>query len=457
MDPRRDLERPIFREVFLPLYRQLIQNACVNTGDADSGHEDRSIEVLRGFFEARGLPCQVFHARPGRGNLLVRVKGTDSAAKSLMFMGHLDVVPASAADWSVDPFAAQERDGQIWGRGAIDMLCWTAAQAVGFAEAVLAAGPQGFAGDLAFLALADEEASGRWGAQHLVAHHWEAVKADFMVTELGGFFVPTVRGPAAFCNLGEKGVAWVKLSARGTPGHGSTPYRSDNAVLKVSEAALRLAYWKFTFRASEVYRSMALTAAQNWLERWALTSKAGHRWGLNRVFARNPGLARFLHTASRTTASPNVIGGGQKVNIVADRAELLVDVRCVPGTTKETLLSELRQALGGKLSGEIALEITDWFPANLSAAKTPLKAAIESLLLEAHPDSRLADMVIGGVTDGRFWREKGTTVYGFSLFSKQLTMDAFAARIHGIDERLDLESLSLGLAFFSELPLRFWK
>jgi acetylornithine deacetylase/succinyl-diaminopimelate desuccinylase-like protein len=435
----------------------LIQNACVNTGDADSGHEDRSIEVLRGFFEARGLTCQVFHARPGRGNLLVRVKGTDPSAKSLMFMGHLDVVPASAADWSVDPFAAEVKENQVWGRGAIDMLCWTAAQAVGFAEAVLAAGPKGFAGDLAFLALADEEASGRWGAQHLVAHHWESVKADFMVTELGGFFVPTVRGPVAFCNLGEKGVAWVKLSARGTPGHGSTPYRSDNAVLKVSEAALRLARWKFPFRGSRVYRSMARTAARTWLERCALILKPGQRWGLSRVFARNQGLARFLHTASRTTASPNVVRGGQKVNIVADRAELLVDVRCVPGTTKQALLSELRRALGRRLCSEVVLEITDWFPANQSDARTPLKVAIESLFLEAHPDSQLADMVIGGVTDGRFWREKGTTVYGFSLFSQQLTMDAFAARIHGIDERLDLESLSLGLAFFSELPLRFWR
>jgi len=457
MDPRRDLERPIFREVFLPLYRQLIQNACVNTGDADSGHEDRSIEVLRGFFEARGRPCQVFHARPGRGDLLVGVKGTDPSAKSLMFMGHLDVVPASAADWSVDPFAAEVKENQVWGRGAIDMLCWTAAQAVGFAEAVLAAGPKGFAGDLAFLALADEEASGRWGAQHLVAHHWESVKADFMVTELGGFFVPTVRGPVAFCNLGEKGVAWVKLSARGTPGHGSTPYRSDNAVLKVSEAALRLARWKFPFRGSRVYRSMARTAARTWLERCALNLKPGQGWGLSRVFARNQGLARFLHTASRTTASPNVVRSGQKVNIVADRAELLVDVRCVPGTTKQALLSELRRALGRRLCSEVVLEITDWFPANQSDARTPLKVAIESLFLEAHPDSQLADMVIGGVTDGRFWREKGTTVYGFSLFSQQLTMDAFAARIHGIDERLDLESLSLGLAFFSELPLRFWR
>ncbi|MEI8092609.1 MAG: M20/M25/M40 family metallo-hydrolase [Spirochaetales bacterium] len=457
MDPRRNLDRPVFLEVFLPLFRQLIQNACINTGEPDSGHEDRNIAVLQAYFERNGLYGEVFHARPGRGNLLLRVPGKDPKAKSLMFMGHVDVVPASAADWSVDPFAAEIRDNQVWGRGAVDMLCWTAAQAVGFVEALKTAPEGGYPGDLVFLALADEEASGRWGAQYLVANHWDAVKCDYMVTELGGFFVDTERGPAAFCNLGEKGVAWVKLTARGTPGHGSTPYRADNALLKLTEAAGRLARRKFPFRATPVYRSMARTAARGPLERWALNHGWGEGWALGRVFARDPGLARYLHTASRTTASPNVLRAGAKVNIIADRAELLVDVRCVPGTTRESLKAELSHVLGPRLAREVTLEITDWFEANLSESKSPLKTAIESLFAEAHPGARLADMVIGGVTDGRFWRPRGTTVYGFSLFSRRLTMDAFAQRIHGIDERIDLESLSLGLAFFTELPARFWK
>ncbi len=446
----------LFRDEFLPLFRQLIRNACVNTGEAASGHEDDSVATLTQYFAGKGLQGQVFHAQPGRGNLLIRVPGSDPGAPSLMFMGHLDVVPAQASDWSADPFAAEVKDGQVWGRGAVDMLCWTAAQAVGFAEAVRRAPGGRYAGDLVFLALADEEASGRWGAQFLTEQHWDEVKADYMVTELGGFFIDTDRGPAAFCTVGEKGVAWVKLTARGTPGHGSMPYGADNAALKIAEAARRLGRLKLPLRASGPYRKMAAAMARGAWERWALTSGWGEAWALGRLLARNPGMARFLHTAGRTTVSPNVVHAGAKVNIVADRAELLVDCRPLPGTTREALESLIRRALGPRLSAQVEFEVTDWFPSNISGTDNALHRAIDSLFRDAHPDSRLVDLFIGGVTDGRFWRAKGTTVYGFSLFSKALTMDAYGQRIHGIDERIDLESLALGVGFFRDLPSRFW-
>jgi len=167
-------------------------------------------------------------------------------------------------------------------------------------------------------------------------------------------------------------------------------------------------------------------------------------------------MARFLHTAGRTTCSPNVVRAGEKVNIVADRAEVLVDCRVLPGTSKQDLERDLRRALGPRLSREFTFEITDWFPSNLSSSATPLYPAVEALFHQAHPDARLVDLFIGGVTDGRFWRARGTTVYGYTLFSKALTMDAFSQRIHGIDERIDLESLALGLGFFSDLPQTFF-
>lgn len=447
----------LFQEEFLPLFQELVRNACVNTGHPDSGNEDRSVATLTRYFARRGLPTQTFHAREGRGNLLVRVAGHDSEAPSLMFMGHLDVVPAQAADWSVDPFAAEVKDGEVWGRGAVDMLCWTAAQAVGFAEAVAQAPGGRFRGDLAFLALADEEASGRWGAQHLTERHWEQVKADFMVTELGGFFIDTDRGPAAFCTLGEKGVAWLKLTTRGTPGHGSMPYGADNAVRKAAEAVRRLNRLKMPLRPTAPYRAMVAAMARGPWERWALTSGLGEGWALRRLFRRNPGMARFLHTAGRTTLSPNVLRSGEKVNIIADRAEVLVDCRVLPGTTQEALEAAVRRALGPRLSRQFAFEITDWFPSNLSSKDNPLYTAVETLFLQAHPDARLVDLFIGGVTDGRYWRAKGTTVFGFTLFSKALTMDAYGRRIHGVDERIDLESLALGVGFFRDLPGRFWE
>lgn len=450
------IEDRLFQEEFLPLFRQLIRNSCVNTGHPDSGHEDRSVETLKEFFGRRGLVPDVYHAREGRGNLVVRVPGTNPLAPSLMFMGHLDVVPAQAADWSVDPFAAELREGQIWGRGAVDMLCWTAAQAVGFAEAVARAPGGRFQGDLIFLALADEEASGRWGAQYLTEHHWEAVKTDFMVTELGGFFIDTDRGAAAFCTVGEKGVAWVRLACRGTPGHGSMPYGADNAAVKAARAVARLSRMRFPLKASAPYRAMASAMARGWAERLALSTGLGEGWALKRLLRRNPGMARFLHTAGRPTFSPNVIRSGEKVNIVADRAEVLVDCRLLPATSKQDLERWIRKALGRRLSAEFSFEITDWFPSNLSESATPLRQAIDTLFQKAHPGARLVDLFIGGVTDGRFWRARGTTVYGYTLFSRSLTMDAYGQRIHGVDERIDLESLALGVGFFRDLPDAFF-
>lgn len=446
----------LFQTEFLPLFQQLIRNACVNTGNPDSGYEDRSVATLKAFFEARGLTGDVYHARECRGNLVIRVPGSDPSAPSLMFMGHLDVVPAQASDWSADPFGAEIRDGQVWGRGAVDMLCWTAAQAVGFAEAVARAPGGRYKGDLVFLALADEEASGRWGAQYLTEHHWEAVKADFMVTELGGFFIDTDRGPAAFCTVGEKGVAWVKLTCRGTPGHGSMPFGANNASLKAAEAVARLGRMNFPLKASAPYRAMATAMARGWWERLALLTGWGEGAALRRVLSRNPGMARFLHTAGRPTVSPNVVKAGEKVNIIADRAEVLVDCRLLPGTSKEDLERWIRRALGSQLSREFTFEVTDWFPSNLSGTDNPLHSAIEALFLQAHPEARLVDLFIGGVTDGRFWRARGTTVYGYTLFSKALTMDAYGQRIHGIDERIDLESLALGVGFFRDLPQEFF-
>ena len=452
---------PVFRDEFLPLFRQLIRNACVNTGDPDSGGEDRSVATLVEFFSRRGLvgprvQLQVFHGRPGRGSLLVRLAGSDPQAPSLMFMGHLDVVPAQADDWSVDPFAAEVKDGQVWGRGAVDMLCWTAAQAVGFAEAVARVPGGRYPGDLVFLAVADEEASGRWGARYLTENHWDEVKADFMVTELGGFFIETETGPAAFCTLGEKGVAWVRLTAKGTPGHGSMPYGTDNAAVKAAEAIRRIAGHREPLTRTPVGRSMARAMARGAAERFALSSGIGEGWALKRLLARSPGMARFLHTSGRNTWSPNLVRAGEKVNIVADRAEILVDCRVLPGTTQAGLETSLRQALGPRLSSQFSFELLDWFPANLSSKDNRLWAAIDTLFRRAHPDSRLVDLVIGGVTDGRFWRAKGTTVYGFTLFSQALTMDAYGQRIHGIDERIDLESLALGVGFFSDLAETFW-
>ncbi|NNM54193.1 MAG: M20/M25/M40 family metallo-hydrolase [Spirochaetales bacterium] len=457
-----ELERPVFRYRLLPLFRDLIRCGCVNTGEPDSGQEDRAVAVLREFFASYGLETRILHGRPGRGNLLVKVPGSDATAPSLTYMNHVDVVPANAADWSCDPFAADLKDGQVWGRGAVDMLCWTACQAVGLAEALKARPQRNFPGNLSFLALADEEAAGRWGARFLVEQFWEDVKCDAMVTELGGFFADTDRGPAAFINRGEKGVAWVKLTARGRAGHGSMPYGADNALLKAAEAALRLGTYRAPLLRHPSWRSMAKTAARGFGERVALLSGWGEGWVMKRIFRRDPGMAKFLDTAGHTTFSPNVVAGGDKINVICDRSELLVDVRFLPGQDgnipdEAGVEALVRQALGPQLSSQFHFELLDFHQPTLSSLEGPLDEAIRGVFSESHPDASLVDLMIGGVTDGRYWRDRGTTVYGFTLFDREMTMGEFTSRMHGVDERISLNSLALGLRFFTQLPGKFWK
>jgi acetylornithine deacetylase/succinyl-diaminopimelate desuccinylase-like protein len=201
--------------LLIPLLSQMIQTACVNDGHPQSGQEIRNAQLLKRFFEERGLDCQEYAMLPGRTSLMVRVKGTDPKAPSLMFMGHTDVVPADPKAWKVDPFSGQEIDGEIWGRGALDMLNWTASEAVGFAQAVQEHGP--FPGDLIFLALADEEAAGRYGARFLTEEHWPEVACDYMVTELGDFSGKGMTVPRPVSPWGKKGSAGSRSKAREYP------------------------------------------------------------------------------------------------------------------------------------------------------------------------------------------------------------------------------------------------
>ena len=176
------------------LLRTLIRNACVNDGSADSGQEVRTVDALEDYFAGSGLPLERHPAAPGRVSLITRIEGRDRRAPTLLLMGHTDVVPANPAGWTRDPFGAELVEGIVWGRGAIDMLNITTTMAV--ATRRLAAPGFHPRGTLVYLAVADEEALGTYGAGHLTAHAPEAVRADYVVTESGGTPIPTPTGPA---------------------------------------------------------------------------------------------------------------------------------------------------------------------------------------------------------------------------------------------------------------------
>jgi acetylornithine deacetylase/succinyl-diaminopimelate desuccinylase-like protein len=440
-------------EKVIPLLTELIQNRCVNDGTPESGNETESALSLKSFFDAYGIKSEIIAKNPRRGNLLVRIPGTDETAPSLMFMGHMDVVPANPEHWRYDPFAAEIHNGYLWGRGAIDMLNMTATQAVAVAELIHEKGP--LRGDLSFLALADEEADGRLGARFLMEDHWDKVKTDYMLTELGGFFIRDDPVSGIGVTIGEKGVARLELTIKGTPGHGSMPYKSDNAVTKAADAAFKIASYRASPVFSPVYRDMASSMARSRFERSALLSRHRIDRAIDGIFERSRGAAKFLHAASRLTLSPNILNAGGKVNVIADRGIIELDVRLLPTDTIESVIQTIRSIIGER-SEEFSIEVIEFFPSNLSPKDTPLMEALLRIAGTAYPEASFIPLFISSVTDGRYWRQKGTVVYGFTLFGEDMSIDAYSDMIHGNDECVSIASLEKSLEFFYHLPLEFF-
>src|SRR5947199_8302369 len=226
------------------LLQQMIRNQCVNDGSVASGQEVRTTDVLRAYLGGAGLDLEVYEpdGAPGRASLVARIEGTDPAAPTLCLMGHTDVVPVTPEHWTRDPFGGELVDGEVWGRGAVDMLNLTASQAV----ALRALARRGWRprGTLVYLACADEEAGGALGAGYMCKRHWDALRADYLLTENGG----TVSGHgdelSVTVHVGEKGVAWRRLRIKGTPGHGSMPYGADNALVKAAQGVTRVANYR---------------------------------------------------------------------------------------------------------------------------------------------------------------------------------------------------------------------
>ncbi|MBN2354233.1 MAG: M20/M25/M40 family metallo-hydrolase [Spirochaetales bacterium] len=438
----------------VPLLQELIRNRCVNDGTAESGGEIRSARTLQKFFSSYGIESEILESAPGRASIIARLPGGEPGQPSLGYLNHLDVVPANDEDWTANPYGGEVRGGYVWGRGALDMLSTTATQAVAFAE--LARSKARLPGDLVFVAAADEEASGRLGARWLVENHWDKVKSDYIVTELGGFFSTGGEGGTGIAvTVGEKGIAWTKLKARGVAGHGSLPWHSENAAATIGRAVARLSDYAPRLVFSREYEAMV---AGSFLPRGlkaALLSSSRCDRALEKLRRSDEGAAKFFHAASRLTVSPNVVAVGSKINIVPDRGTAELDIRILPGQTVEYVISEIKRTLGD-LGRDIQIEIIEYFPSASSPVDTPLYEATSEIVGAVHPLARPVPFFIGGVTDGRFFRKMGTVVYGFMLANDDLTLTEYASLVHGKDERVSVKTIELSYHYFSRLPEIFF-
>jgi acetylornithine deacetylase/succinyl-diaminopimelate desuccinylase-like protein len=421
------------------LLQAAIRNQCVNTGAVESGAETRSSDLIESYLEGSGLDFQRVEPAPGRRSLITEIEGTDPTAPTLCLLGHTDVVPVNAAGWLHDPFGGELIDGEVWGRGALDMLNLTCSMAVAIKE--LARSGRRPRGTIRYIAVADEEAGGHYGARHLVEHQAELSRCDYLITESGGLSLHSPRGQRVTITVGEKGTSWRRLIVKGTPAHGSMPYGADNALVLAAEVVRRLASYKPAAMINEVWKQYASALDVDDDVVAMLHDPNLVDEGLRRL--PDHGTAKFAHACTHTTFSPNVIHGGQKTNVIPDEVAIEVDIRTLPGVDRAAVDAMLADALGADLAARVTTEMINEGDATISPIDTPLFDALQTVARRFQPAATLVPRITAGGTDATFFRQVGTVAYGFGLFSPTLSAGEFASRFHGNNERIDVESLGL--------------
>jgi acetylornithine deacetylase/succinyl-diaminopimelate desuccinylase-like protein len=392
----------------------------------------------------------VLQSAPSRGNVVARLPG-DGSAGALLLMSHLDVVPADPQEWDHAPFAADVEDGYIWGRGAVDTKQLTAMQLAVLTTLKRENVP--LKRDVVLAATADEEVGGIHGMGWLVRNHAQLVDCEYAINEGGGFGVE-VRGQRFYvCQTGEKGVCWMKLTARGTPGHGSIP-RGDNAVQKLSAALARL---------SRARLPQHRTATVDFLVR-SLAAALGFPASLVLPLALHPLLERtmlqriesqsevtaVLRATLHNTVSPTVLRAGQKTNVIPSEATAEVDGRLVPGQQPEDLLREMRPYIGDDVEVDIIANSRPYE----SEPASPLFELFQEVLAERDPGCRLVPFLVPGATDGRFLADKGVKVYGFSP-ARQEPGWRILDLAHARNERISLANMDFGSQVLYDVVRRF--
>lgn len=422
---------PVRNEV-TGLLQELIRVDTVNP----PGNETAAAEVLRAYLEPRGVECRLYARAPERANLVARVPGRDPAAPRLLFLSHTDTVLAEPSEWSVPPWSGELRDGEVWGRGALDMKGQVAAAAV--ALSVLAR--EGFEpeGDVIFAATADEEVGDGYGVSWLCAEHPEAVRATWCINEGGGDRIEVGGRPIYLCATSEKASAPFRLRVRGRAGHASMPAIGDNALVKAAWLLERLG--ELRLPAALTPETEAFVAA--------LVPDASPEEGLERLRVEAPRALAMIDPMLRTTVSPTQIAASAKRNVIPALCEIVCDCRLLPGVSPADVEADLAGQLG---HDGYELEWIEYVGGSRSALATPLWGVVEAFVQHDDPGALLVPILLPGFTDSHYLRQTfGTIAYGFFPMR---TMDAelAAALVHSADERAAVDDLELGTRFLVHL------
>lgn len=433
------------------LLQAMIRNRCVNDGTPESGDEYKNARLLRDELESTGVEIEMFETLPGRESIVARYRGTDPEAPTLMLMGHTDVVPVSPEGWKVDPFGGELIGDEVWGRGAVDMLNVTSSMAVAFRHMINSG--KRYPGDIVYFGVADEEAGGKYGAEQLVADEWDALECDYVLTEYGGSPLVNKDETIILLTTAEKGVGARRLLIHGEPGHGSMPYRTDNAISKAAEIVRRIESYNPGARIDSLFESRI--KAHNFPAEVQAKLLDPGRIG-EALAEMEPALARNLHSCCHTSFSNNMIDGGTKTNVIPDLVSLVIDIRILPGETGTDIENHLRAAIGPELMGSVTVESIHDGVSTESSTDTPLWDSLVDSIQMSYPGAKVLPSMVTGGTDARFFRHRGVPSYGAGLLSSQIGLGEFMTRFHGHNERIDIESLRLTTKLWLDVADRLW-
>jgi acetylornithine deacetylase/succinyl-diaminopimelate desuccinylase-like protein len=415
------------------------------------GNEAECVAFLAERLRAEGTEPEVLAPAPGRANLVARLRG-DGSAPPLLLNGHVDVVGAEADRWRHPPFAGEVHDGAVWGRGAVDMKHMVAMGTV--VVGLLARLGVPLRRDLVLAAVADEEAGCAAGSAWLVEHHPDKVRAEYALGEVGGATLYLGGRPFYPVQVAEKGICWLRATARGATGHGSIP-RDDNAVVRLAEFLARVGRRRLPLHPSPEARRFvaALAASQGRAGRAVLPLLLRPRWsGLVADRAvRDPGAARTLNAVLRNTVTPTVVHAGHRTNVIPGRAEAELDGRIAVGSSEAELLAELRALAGADVELELVMPS---HPPTVSPVDTELFGILAGVVAEHHPGALAVPSVIPGFTDAKYWSRLGTACYGFAPVRLEPEDGDFAAMFHGDDERVPVAGLHAGLRMLADAVAR---
>ena len=421
------------------LARDLIRFPSVNWGGGRSDGEAEAAGYVEAVLNGMGLATQVFEPEPGRVSVVTRIAG-ERPGPGLVLHGHLDVVPADAEGWSVDPFAGEVRDGLLWGRGAVDMKDMDA-MLLASLESVLGSGRRP-ARDLVVAFFADEEAGGVLGSHWVVDHHPELFAgATEAISEVGGYSIDLAGRRAYLLQTGEKALVWAKLTARGPAAHGSRLMR-DNAVTRLAEAVAAVGRKDWPIR-------LTTTTAALVDELGRLLGLDPKRVGEDAVVLASGTASGFILATLRTTTNPTVLQAGYTHNVIPDTASALIDIRTLPGE-EEAVLAELRDLVGPDV--EVSTEYTDIGLEN--PFEGPLVEKVIALLGEHDPGAPVLPYLMSGGTDNKAFQKLGIAGYGFAPLQLPADLD-FPGMFHGVDERVPLTALDFGTRVLTDLLLTY--